>query len=244
MSAIDCAQISTDELIQGFIQKTQFVGGGWPSPWNIPEQTPEREAMRQEIYAISAELRTRNSIVQVRQLFDHESRDVRSWAAGQFLTIDPEWASATFSGLAAHLSTREVLVLSAHARQGPPAHPAIEEMSNDQLIARFEDAAMREYATRFLGEGDEPQDLELCNKFILEILNIVGELKSKNGIVGLLPLLDHPNITVRHEAATHCLALAPERALPVLERVVATRDSYESFAASRTLDFWRYGVLK
>lgn len=89
MSAKNYAQMSTDELIRGFIQKTQFVGGGWPSPWNLPEQARAREATRQEIYAIRAELITRNSIAQVRPLFDHESRDVRSWAAGQLSCTSP-----------------------------------------------------------------------------------------------------------------------------------------------------------
>ena len=142
MSAEDYAQMSTDELLQDFIQKTQFVRSAWNSP--IPKQTPEREAVRQEIYAISAELRARKPIAQVRQLFDHESADVRGWSAGQFLSIDPEWALATTSGLAANLSTRQVLALRAHARQGPPPHPLIQDMSTDQLVARFEDAAIRD----------------------------------------------------------------------------------------------------
>ena len=241
MSATNYAQMSTDGLIHEFIDKANIIGGAWNFNFKIHKRTPERKEMVQDIYAISAELITRNSIAQVRPLFDHESRDVRSWAAGQFLTIDPEWASATFSGLAAGLSTRDVLALVTHARQGPPAHPTLGEMSTDQLVERFQDAGMREYATQFLGDGDEPWDVGLRNRIITETSELVRELKSRNAVAGLLPFIDHPNITVRRKAATHCLALAPERAVPTLEAIVATKDSFELGAASWTLDRWRKG---
>jgi len=243
MKAADYAQMSTDELLRDFVNNAKFLGSYWSSP--PPARTPERRATELTISAISLELTARRPIEQLRQvLFDHESPEVRGWAGGRLLSTDPEWASAAFSGLFVNLSTREILALRVHARQGPPPHPALQDMSTDQLVARFEDAGIREYATRFLGDGDEPWDIELCNRIVHEIMDIGAELKSRNASGRLLPLLDHLTISVRHQAARHCLRIAPEQAVPVLEAVVASHDSYELGAASRTLERWRSGELK
>ena len=243
MSAADYARMSTDELLRDFIDSAKFLGSYWSSP--PPARTPERRATELTISAISLELTARRPIEQLRQvLFDHESPEVRGWAGGRLLSTDPEWASAAFSGLFVNLSTREILALRVHARQGPPPHPALQDMSTDQLVARFEDAGIREYATRFLGDGDEPWDIELCNQIIDETSALVRELKTRNGLASLLPFLDHSNITVRRKAATHCLALAPERAAHVLKAVVATKDSFELGPASRALEGWPRGELK
>jgi HEAT repeat protein len=117
--------------------------------------------------------------------------------------------------------------------------PTVQQMSTDQLAARFEDAGIREYATQFLGGQFEPYDVKLRNRIITEIRGIADELKSRDALPSLLPLLDHANITVRNSAAIYCIDVAPERALPVLEAIASGRDRIEAVSASWAIDRWR-----
>ena len=111
-------------------------------------------------------------------------------------------------------------------------------MSTDHLVARFEDAGVRRYATRFLGGEFEPFDVELYNRIVGETRNIVDELNARGSLNELLPLLDHSNISVRRTAATYAISVAPDRTLPVLESISASRDLIEASRASATLDRW------
>jgi HEAT repeat protein len=114
-------------------------------------------------------------------------------------------------------------------------------MSVDQLIDRFEDAAIRKYATRFLAPEDAPCDVELSNRITCEIIDLVLELKSRKAVDRLLPFLDHPNITVRSHAATYCRAIATDRAVSILEAIAASHDPNEAGDAAYILDRWRSG---
>jgi hypothetical protein len=230
--------MSTDELIATFVRLAQALRSIWTYWAKIPEKTPERQAMDQELRAIGAELCARKPIEKLRPLFDHESVDVRFYAAMRFLPVDPDWAIAAISAHTADVSTKDVIALRARAKKRPPARPAVKDMSTDQLAARFEDAGIRSYATRFLGGEFEPFDVELYNRIAKETREIVDELKVRNALTRLLPLLDHPNISVRRAAATYAISVAPDRALPVLESISASRDSIEAPRASATLDRW------
>jgi hypothetical protein len=238
MSAEAYAQMSTDELIAEFVRLAQALRSVWTFWAKIPENTPERQAMDQELRAIGAELCARKPIEKLRPLFDHESVDVRFYAAMRFLPVDPDWAIAAISAHTADLSTKDVIALRARAKKRPPARPTVKDMSTDQLVARFEDAGIRRYATQFLGGEFEPFDVELNNRIAKETREIINELKSRDALSRLLPLLDHPNISVRRTAATYAISVAPDRTLPVLEAVSASRDSIEAPRASATLDRW------
>ena len=238
MSAEPWTQMSVDELIAAFVRLAQALRSVWTFWAKIPENTPERQAMDQELRAIAAELCARKPIEKIRPLFDHESVDVRFYAAMRFLPVDPDWAIAAISAHTADLSTKDVIALRARAKKRPPACPAVKDMSTDQLVARFEDAGIRGYATRFLGGEFEPFDVELYNRIVRETRKIVDELKARGSLNGLLPLLDHPNISVRRTAATYAISVAPDRTLPVLESISASRDSIEAPRASATLDRW------
>ena len=230
--------MSVDELIAAFVRLAQALRSVWTFWTKIPENTPERQAMDQELRAVAAELCARKPIEKIRPLFDHESVDVRFYAAMRFLPVDPDWAIAAISAHTANLSTKEVIGLCARANERPPAFPAVADMSTDQLVARFEDAGIRGYATRFLGGEFEPFDVELYNRIVRETRKIVDELNARGSLSGLLTLLDHPNIAVRRTAATYAISVAPDRTLPVLESVSASRDSIEAPRASATLDRW------
>jgi HEAT repeat protein len=172
-------------------------------------------------------------------MFEDADVEIRAWAAGQFIGFDPEWASAAFSGIYEDLPTVEVLALRKRARKHPPKKPAFSDMSVESLVARFEDAATREYATRFV--ATDLTDRSLHNRIVGEVVHIMRELKRRDALARLVPFLESPNITVRHEAALACLAVAPAKASAVLEAVVATGDQYELFDAKLSLDRLRRG---
>ena len=151
-------------------------------------------------------------------------------------------------GIFTRLSTCEVLAMRIGARQALPARPELNEMSNEALVERFEDAAKREYATQFLNCVDDPQDMDARNRIVGEIWEIMLELKSRGALDKLLPLLTNSNIIVRREAATACLRVAERQAIAVLEDVAGKRRFDDRFAAREALTHWRkngfaiYGV--
>ena len=244
MNADPWTRMSVDELIAEFVRLAQSLRSVWTFWAKIPEKTPERRAMDQELRAIAAELCARKPIEKIRPLFDHESVDVRFYAAMRFLPVDPDWAIAAISAHTADVSTKDVIALRARAKKRPPARPTVTDMSTGQLVARFEDAGIRGYATRFLGGEFEPFDVELYNRIVGETRNIVDELNARGSLNELLPLLDHSNISVRRTAATYAISVAPDRTLPVLEAVSASRDSIEAPRASATLDRWNESKKK
>ena len=121
MSAEPWTRMSADELIAAFVRLAQALRSVWTFWAKIPENTPERQAMDQELRAIAAELCARKPIEKIRPLFDHESVDVRFYAAMRFLPVDPDWAIAAISAHTADLSTKEVIELCARANERPPA---------------------------------------------------------------------------------------------------------------------------
>jgi HEAT repeat protein len=224
MSAKTYDSRSIDDLIDEYVRLATTLGSLWSRQFKPAEKTPERMQMSGELGAIGAELRARRPIEKLRPLFDHENVDVRFHAAWSFLEVDPDWAIAAISALGSDLSTKDVIALRARAKKRPPARPNLKEMSTDQLVARFEDAGIRENATQFLGGQFEPYDVKL---------------KSRGALLNLLPLLDHANVTVRNSAAIYCLDVAPERALPALEAISAGRDKTEAVNAWWALERWR-----
>lgn len=99
---------------------------------------------------------------------------------------------------------------------------------------------MRRYAaTQFMGGEDEAWDVELANRIIGEMTDIANELKSRDALSALLPLLNHSNVCVRHDAAVRCLSLAPDQAVLVLEAIRVGPDAIERMGVGWTLDRWR-----
>lgn len=233
---------STDELLLQFAEVAKIAGTASTPYRGIPKRTPERDRLVQELQRLGEQIRKRKPISRVRELLEHENLDVRGWAAAQFHSLDPERASASFNGLLAKLSTAEVLALTRRARQAPPSSPSITAMSSPALVERFEDAAMREYATRFLNCIDEPADMALRNDIVSKVFDIMRELKSRGQLALLIPLLESANVTVRREAAIACLKVEPDRATAALEWIALNGDQLEPVKAKETLERWRRGA--
>jgi hypothetical protein len=260
MSAADYKTMDTGRLIELFVDAARRtkasrlfglfdeIAAGTP-PDRVAEVKKNPEAVA-ELQALGAALRLRKPVREIRRLFESEDRDVLTCAAGQFDTLDPEWADAAWEGLFAGESAQSVLDLRARALGLPPPRPALTEMSDEALAARFEDAAMREYGSRFLGEVLDPQRSDTHNRIVREIIDIMRELKARNALDRLLPLFDSPNITVRRQAATACLRIDEAKSIAMLEMIMAKNKSMheDRVPAQEALENWRkkgravYGV--
>jgi hypothetical protein len=249
MSVQDYAAMSTERLIAMFVETAKAAGSVVSE---LPQAlksglseklrpTPERAALVSRIHALGVALSARKPIAQIRELFEDGDVDVRAWAGGQFAGIDPEWATASISGAYKKLSTREVLALRERARQEPPSRPTLAEMSDDALIARFEDAGHRMGGTRFLDSVDSPEDGETINRLIGEGTDILREVKSRGLLERLVPFIASSNDTVRVRAAVGCLRIAETQAVAALEAVAAKRNFDASVFARETLAHWRKG---
>ena len=211
------APADLDDLVELFVAYAKQVGSPFvsgPKPVLPPEQSAS--AVR-ELHALGAELCFRNPVAHARTLFEHENPHVRGWAGNVLTSIDEEWANATYRAVLRNMSTREMLAMCRHARKGPPKNPKLKDMTVDQLVERFRDAGVRHYATQFMGGDDEWWDQKLRNRIIGEEMKIVDELKSRDALPSLTPLMDDENSFVRMTAAIACLRLNPDKAVPLLK---------------------------
>jgi hypothetical protein len=189
----------------------------------------------------------RRPVVQARtRLFASESADVRGWSGGLLHQIDPEWAKAAISGLQHNLSTHEVLAWRDRILRGAPKRPTLAEMTIPQLLDRFVDACERCYGcTRFLADEEGGgTDMRAYNKASGEPYAVAKELNSRGRLGELVPLLNHPFVTVRQKAAGYCLPIAADKALAVLKGLDEIGLSKESMEARWILGEWQRGKYR
>lgn len=196
--------------------------------------------------ALGAELEQRKSIGRLRELFDDPDPDVRGWAGSYFSSIDHDWASACMTGLSFGLSTREVLAWRHRVLDPLPSQPPLQEMSTAQLLERFVHASERCYgATRFLtDEQGGGTDRAAYNKVSGDLSAVAKELHARGEIVALVPLMDHPLVTVRERAALCCLECAHEKAVATIEGITGIEWRHEAAEGTILLDLWRMGEYK
>ena len=208
----------------------------------------EQKSAAARLWATSAILNARRPIAQVERMLEDDDPDIRATAAMFIGDLSPELAAAATEAYLVGLPTREVLALQRRARQAPPERPTLEEMTDDELVARFEDAALRESGAGFLDYLENDDDKDLQNAIVGEVWDIMRQLKARGQLARLLPLLASDNLTVRREAATACLRTAEAQAIGVLEDVARNLGSREGFEAGMALARWRkdrtivYGV--
>jgi len=254
MNRLGYSNFSDDDLIKRFISGARHVGGGWDMDGKPDRLSPEAVAIRQELRAIAAELLARRPVELLLPLFDNADRNVRGWAAGQLWPIDEQRAKCGLAGFGkraasglpgpgSDLTATETLAFRQRALQRPPRRPPLGELTVQQLVGRFEDACLRRFGAKFVRNARGFQDVPTRNRIVSEIAQIVGELHTRDAVVALLPLLDHPNLMARYVTAEYCLPLEKKKAVVILEEMVAARDPVESFFASNTLDDWRRGVF-
>ena len=237
----------TARLLDMFVElakATPTLYSEWPKALSSDlaeriSRSPERDAKVAKLRSLAKAIVTREPVAAVRLLLEDDNLDVRAWATGQLVAVDPEWARASWSGLNAGLKTREVLAQRALARQKPPFGPPIETLSDDALVARFEELGEREDATQFLDCIGDAKDMDVRNEIVGQALDAMRALKARGLLERLLPLLDSDKVAVRYEAALACMRIAPEKATAVLERIVASQNPDFLGQAGSALNRWR-----
>lgn len=172
--------------------------------------------------------------------------DTGQRAGTQLDSIDPERANAALWGLRYDLTTQEILSWRSRILQKSGLGPASRDMTTAQLVDCFVDACERCYgSTRFLTEeeGGWPT-MKAYNKISLDFYGAAKELNPRGELGALVPLLDHPLITVRVWAARYCLPIATEQAIATLDQVATTCDCVERSDALKTLASWRSGQYR
>ncbi|MGD0564207.1 MAG: hypothetical protein ABSA66_14100 [Roseiarcus sp.] len=250
MTPEEYATMPTERLLRLFAETArqsgagrvfQYAGGSAPADLVVPT-TAETKAGFTENAAIAGALRVNATKREIEPLFDSDDPDVRLCAAMFFSDFAPDLAQAAQHGVMANVSTREALALGRRARQPPPPRPTLQEMTDEALVARFQDAAERQTACRFTEWLHDPKDLETRNAVVGELTAILREMKRRGMLARLLPFLDSADVTARFRAAQGCLRIAPDKAVPVLEGVAATAEMQTRIAADTTLENWRKGV--
>jgi hypothetical protein len=243
--SLDYASASTDDLVQKFVDLEKQIDHLSPSGDEAADET-KIGALFDDLQAVITELLKRKSTDKLQRLFFHEDADVRNWAGIYLHRLNPEVASAATCSAIYGLTTKEVLALCDRIRRGPPATPTLQEMTVLQLLARYIDACERCYGTtRFLADEETGgPNVKDYSKASGEIHRVAKELNARGQLATLVPLMDHPLVTVRQKAGMHCLDIAGEKATATLEAINPGKqrnDVKESVEAHMMLYFWRKG---
>jgi len=247
VSANDYAATPTDRLLRLFAETAQRTGlgravqpGGAAHEGSVPTKAEKKLAFATSA-AIAEALRGKATKRDVEPLFDSSDPDIRLCAAMLLSDFAPELAEAAQQGVIANRPTGEIVASKRRARTPPPSRPTLAEMGDDELLARFEDAAERQTACRFLDWTHDEQDMATRNAIIEDLARILGEMKRRGALAKLLPFLNSTTPIARFRAAQGCLRIAPERAVATLEAIAATGSLDDRIAAANSLDRWRKG---
>jgi hypothetical protein len=119
---------------------------------------------------------------------------------------------------------------------------SMEDQSGDveHLASQYTDAAIRH------GVASRDGDARGANRAYEELSAIADALRARgpDGELSLLGLLVHPQIEVRGWAAAHVLSFAPDRALPVLEKIASGPASLDELNAKMILRQWQDGSFR
>jgi Domain of unknown function (DUF2019) len=243
--SLDYASASTDDLVQKFADLEKQIDRMFPSGDEAADET-KINALFDDLQAVITELLKRKPTDKLRGLFFHEDADVRNWAGIYLHRLNPEVAHAAATSAIYGLTTKEVLALCDRIRRGPPATPTLQQMTVPQLLARYVDACERCYGTtRFLDDEETGgPNVKDYSKTSGEIYRVAKELNARGQLAALVPLMDHPLVTVRQKAGMYCLDIASEKAAATLEAINPGKqrnDVQESSEAHTMLYLWRMG---
>jgi hypothetical protein len=251
MNAEDYAALPTERLLEMFVAAAKQMKIGSRqlaaleslrdplAPSVEPTDVETLKPPAAQLWAVSLALVPRQPTVEVERMLKDADPDIRMTAAGFLGSLSPELADAATKGAQAMRSTEEVLALQRRARQPPPQKPPLDEMTDDMLVARFEDAALRESGVNYLDCIENEADADLRHDIVGEVWDLMRRLKARGLLARLIPLFANKNQTVRREAATACLRIAEPEAIAVLEDVARNGIYGDGFEARLALSRWR-----
>jgi hypothetical protein len=102
----------------------------------------------------------------------------------------------------------------------------------DALVRRFEELCLKQY------DADLSFDMPRYNRAFDAMMAVSNELRSRPGDQrrSLVSLYDHPNEQVRLKAAIHTLALFPDDARAVMQKLIDDRIHPQAMDAGMLLD--------
>lgn len=251
MSTEDYTALSTQQLVEMFTTAAKRFGLGSrqlatlqnlrdplvpglpPTDFDPPKPTAA------ELWATATALSERESTAEVERMLEDDDPDIRMTAAGFLGEMSPELADAAIKGAQMMKPTREILAFQRRARQTPPSLPTLEDMPDDELVARFEDATLRESGVYLLDYLEDKAIQDVRNDICGEVCDVMRQLKARGLLARLLPLLASDNLTVRREAAVACLRIAEPEAIATLEAVSRDGTFGDNFSARTALRDWR-----
>ncbi|MGA2492912.1 MAG: HEAT repeat domain-containing protein [Roseiarcus sp.] len=242
-------EMSSERLLSRFVEYAKqlglgramrAIGGGPPVDGRIALQSPDKgKLVSDELLAVAAALRMRPMGPAILALYDDPDPDVRMCSATYFGDVDPKLAEATRTGVRSGRSARDVTAARQRVRQPPPPRPTLPEMSDEALLARFQDAGERLTACEFIDWVHDKRDMDTRNAIIGELIAIRADAKRRALLARLVPFLDSPDPSIRHHAAIACLDFAPDKAVAALEGLETDDDPQVRAAVGWTLDRWR-----
>ena len=246
MSPEDYAQMPTERLLLLFAEASNEsgvgrvfqYGGGAPPDAFLPTREETNRGFARNT-AIAGALGAKATAIEIEPLFDSDDPDIRICAAALLSEFAPALSEAAWRGVMARRSTREALALAERARASPPARPSLAEMDDDALMTRFEDAAERLTACRFIDWRDDEKDAEARNAIIVEQAEIGAEIRRRGMLARLLPFLDAADPSARLFAALACLRIAAAKATATLAEIGADGNLDDRAVALDNLDRWR-----
>jgi hypothetical protein len=249
MTLEDYAEMSAERLSPLFVDHAKRLGHGRlfgalggvaPLDGSLTVEPHEvRKQAMMEILAIAAGLLAKPIGSECLALFDHPDPDVRMGASIYLNDADPDLAEATREGVMRGCSASEVTAARRRVRQPPPPRPTLQEMSDEALLTRFQDAGERLTACQFVDWVHDDRDMNTRNAIIDELIAIRAEAKRRVLLPRLVPFLDSPDPSIRHHAAIACLDFATDKAVATLEGLKADADPQVRAAAGWTLKRWR-----
>ena len=248
MGREDYAQMPTERLLRLFAETANEsgvgrvfqYGGGAPPDAFLPTREETNRGFARNT-AIAGALSGKATAREIEPLFDSDDPDIRICAAALLSEFAPALSEAAWRGVMAKCSTREALAQGERARTPPPPRPTLAEMDDDALMARFEDAAERLTACRFIDWRDDEKDATARNAIIAEQTEIGAEIRRRGMLARLLPFLDDAEPSARLFAALGCLRIAAAKATATLEEIGADNDLDGRAVALANLERWRNG---
>jgi hypothetical protein len=246
VSLEDYVQMPTERLLRLFAETANEsgvgrvfqCGGGAPSDAFLPTREETNRGFARNT-AIAGALSGKATAREIEPLFDSDDPDIRICAAALLSEFAPELGEAAWHGVMAKCSTREALARGERARTPPPPRPTLTELDDDALMARFEDAAERLTACRFIDWRDDEKDAGVRNAIIVEQAEIGAEIRRRGMLARLLPFLDGAEPAARLFAALGCLRIAAAKAAATLEEIGANGNLDDRAVALDNLERWR-----
>lgn len=237
MSAEDYAATTVEALLQRFAGTAKRLGLGYAcrdhsaaSGEGPPSKTEKRRAFA-DARAIADALRARASEREIELLFETDDPDVRLCASLLLGDLAAELSQAAQYAAIASLSTRAVLREARRARTPPPLRPTLQEMGDDALLGRFQDAGERLTGCAFIDTVATPKDFQARDRIVAELAAIRVEIERRGMLTRLEPFLDSKDPRIRFQAALGCLSVVPEKAVTTLQALAENADPNTQISA-------------